>query len=164
MDALSAGLSDMGISMYGGENADDTWFRAAEHCADSVALAYPARIETNMHNIRKYEKEYVFDGDTTTFYSSPYSHLPGDYLSVTLDSAMTLTTVRVIADRSRCYFTDGAELCVSADGETYEKVAVPDDAGQLEARFDAPRKVKSVKIELTKTKNSRLTIKEIVLE
>lgn len=164
MDALSAGLSDMGISMYGGENADDTWFRAAEHCVDSVALAYPARIETNMHNIRKYEKEYVFDGDTTTFYSSPYSHLPGDYLSVTLDSAMTLTTVRVIADRSRCYFTDGAELSVSADGETYEKVAVPDDAGQLEARFDAPRKVKSVKIELTKTKNSRLTIKEIVLE
>lgn len=164
MDALSAGLSDMGISMYEGENPDDSWFRAAEHCADSVTLAFPAVIETNMHSIRKYEKEYAFDGDTTTFYSSPYSHLPGDYLCVTLDSVMTLSSVRVIADRSRCYFTDGAELRVSADGESYETVAVPDSAGQLDARFEEPRKVKSVKIELTKTKNSRLTIKEIVLE
>lgn len=164
IDALSAELAGLGIAMFTGENPNDSWFRAAEHAVDSVKLAYPAKIETNMHNIRKYEKEYAFDGDTATFYSSPYSHLPGDYMTVTLDSAMEVSSVRVIADRSRCYFTDGAELRVSADGETYETVGEPDGAGQLEARFDMPRKIKAVKIELTKSKNSRLTIKEIELK
>lgn len=164
MEALSTGMADMGIAMFTGENPEDSWFRATERSADSVRLVLPATIATNMHSIRNYEKEYAFDGDTATFYSSPYSHLPGDYMTVTLDTAVVLSSVRVIADRSRCYFTDGAELSVSTDGETFEKVAVPDGGGQLEARFDEPRQVKAVKIELTKSKNSRLTIKEIELK
>ena len=148
----------MGIDTFTGENPDDRWFNAADFSADSVTMALPASIETG------YEKEFAFDCDTVTFYSSPYSHLPGDYMTVRLDSAQELSSIRVISDLLSDGFTDGAELSISTDGESFEIVAVPDSCGQLHASFETPRSVSAVKIELTKSKNSRLTIKEIELK
>lgn len=164
MTAIAPQLAESGIASFTEENPDADWFHATDFTADSVKPALPATIETNMYCIKKYEKEFAFDGDTTTFYSSPYSHLPGDYLTIRLDSVQDLSSIRVIADRSRDYFTDGAELSVSADGTSFETVAVPDSCGQLQVAFDTPRAVSAVKIELTKSKNSRLTIKEIELK
>ena len=164
MAVLVPQLEAMGVATFTGENPDEPWFHATEHSAADVTLAIPATIETNMHNIKNYEKEYAFDGDTTTFYSSPYSHISGDYMTVRLDSARELSSVRVIADLSREYFTDGAQLSVSAGDGMFEVVATPDSCGQLHASFSPPRQVEAVKIELTKSKNSRLTIKEIELK
>ncbi len=157
-------LGRMGIDTFTGENPDDRWFNAADFSADSVTMALPASIETNMNCIKGYEKEFAFDCDTVTFYSSPYSHLPGDYMTVRLDSAQELSSIRVISDLLSDGFTDGAELSISTDGESFEIVAVPDSCGQLHASFETPRSVSAVKIELTKSKNSRLTIKEIELK
>lgn len=164
MQTLMPQLAAIGVATFDRENPDEPWFRAADHSAADVTPAIPARIETNMYSIKGYEKEFAFDGDTTTFYSSPYSHLPGDYMTIRLDSVRELTGIRVLADLSRNFFTDGAELSVSAGGDMFEVVAVPDSCGQLSAAFDSPRKVEAVKIELTKSKNSRLTIKEIELK
>jgi len=164
MAVIEPQLTRMGIATFDGENPDAPWFHAGEYHAADVTMPIPAAIETNMYCIAGYEKEFAFDGDTTTFYSSPYSHVPGDYLTIRLDSIHELTSIRVIADRSRDYFTDGAELRVSSDGNDFETVAVPDSCGQLQVSFSAPRRISDVKIELTKSKNSRLTIKEIELK
>ena len=164
METLKPALVSSGINLFDGELPQLDWFRTAEYDLADVRPAMPATIETNMAQGKGYEKEYAFDGDPVTFYSSNYSHTPGDYFTVTLDSIHEFTTINIFGDDSRDYFNDGARLSVSADGVNFEKVAEPDDKGRLHAEFDSPRKVKAVKIELTKSKNSRLTIREIELK
>ena len=164
MAALKPQLQHMGVNIFDGETPELDWFHAADFSAADAEPALPATVETNMYCIKGYEKEYAFDGNPVTFYSSPYSHIPGDYFTVRLDSVHQFTSINVLSDDSRDHFTDGAELSVSADGVTFEKVAVPDDKGRLHVEFDGPRSVKAVKMELTKSKNSRLNIREIEMK
>lgn len=157
-------LHSLGIDTFNGENPEADWFRADSVSADSAKMPVRSVIETNMYSIRGYEKEYAFDGDTTTFYASPYSHIAGDYFRLVFDTMQPVVGIEVLADRSRAFFNKGTEMNISADGQTYETVAVPDAAGQLKVNFDTVTPVKALEIRLTKSKNSRLDIKEIILK
>ena len=112
-----------------------------------------------MPGVKFYEKEYAFDGDESTFFCTPYSDLEGEHFTVTLDSPTRTRRVAVAFDDSKEY-PHGAVLEASADGKIYYKVADEVKGGRMEARFKTRRKVKALRLTLTREQQNRLTIRE----
>ena len=121
-----------------------------------------ASVDTDLPGIRFYDKEYAFDGDTATFFATPYSDLEGAHFTLTLDRPVRTRRVGVLFDRSK-EFPHGAELQVSGDGNTFSSVAETTDDGRLEARFRQKRLVKALRLVLTREQKNRLTIREFYL-
>ena len=65
----------------------------------------------------------------------------------------------VVFDDSKEY-PHGAVLEASAVGKTYYKVTDEAKGGRMEARFKTQRKVKSLRLRLTREQQNRLTIRE----
>lgn len=148
----------LGIDYYSGEAGQNTWF----HPGDSLPkLVVPARIETNMASIRRYSPEYAFDGDTLSFFATPYSLMKGDYFTLILDQPRQVKGIQVMCDASKEYLT-AADILVSRDGKAFEKVGRFTDSGTSEVEMEE-QPVKAVKIELTATHRARLSIREIML-
>lgn len=164
MEVLKPQLTALGIAMADPSSDSRGWFKAREHRAADVKPVLPATVETNMYNIKYYEPIYAFDGDTATYYSSPYSHLPGDSLTVRLAEPRQVRSIEVLSDRGVDGFGSEAELLVSADGINFDTVGRADGHGQMRADFDRPRTLRAVQLRLVTTKSSRLVIKEIVLK
>ena len=57
-------------------------------------------------------------------------------------------------------YPHGAVLEASADGKIYYKVADEVKGGRMEARFKTRRKVKALRLTLTREQQNRLTIRE----
>lgn len=125
-------------------------------------LVCPAHIETNIEGIKYYHPEYAFDGDERTFFATPYSLDKGSYFAVVLDKPKQVQSIRVVFDASREHPAN-INLMVSTDGQQFETVTARITNGVLQASFDVPQIVKSVKIELTTSLLARLSIKEFIL-
>ena len=149
-------LARTGNAAYAERLDDTTIFRAESSRAKLLA---GATIDTDMPGVKFYEKEYAFDGDESTFFCTPYSDLEGEHFTVTLDSPARTRRVAVVFDDSKEY-PHGAVLEASADGKTYYKVTDEVKGGRMEARFKTQRKVKSLRLRLTREQQNRLTIRE----
>lgn len=149
-------LASTGNAAYAERLDDTTIFRAESSRAKLLA---GATIDTDMPGVKFYEKEYAYDGDESTFFCTPYSDLEGEHFTVTLDSPARTRRVAVVFDDSKEY-PHGAVLEASADGKTYYKVADEVKGGRMEARFKTQRKVKSLRLRLTREQQNRLTIRE----
>lgn len=149
-------LARTGNAAYAERFSDTTIFRAESSRAKLLA---GATIGTDMPGVKFYEKEYAYDGDESTFFCTPYSDLEGEHFTVTLDSPARTRRVAVVFDDSKEY-PHGAVLEASADGKTYYKVTDEVKGGRMEARFKTQRKVKSLRLRLTREQQNRLTIRE----
>lgn len=163
MAVLKPQLEAMGVRVFGGERPGEGWFDPKTRNAADAVTPVPARVETNMYHIKGYEPAYAFDGDTTTYYMSPYSHLVNDSLTVRFERPTEVGGVRVLADRGVDGLGDGAVLLVSEDGSGFTPVAEADAEGQMQVVCDRPRTLRAVQLRLTKTKVSRLVVREIML-
>ena len=149
-------LARTGNAAYAERFGDTTIFRAESSRAKLLA---GATIDTDMPGVKFYEKEYAYDGDESTFFCTPYSDLEGEHFTVTLDSPAHTRRVAVVFDDSKEY-PHGAVLEASADGKTYYKVADEVKGGRMEARFKTQRKVKALRLTLSREQQNRLTIRE----
>ena len=149
-------LAHTGVVAYAENLANTTIFNAE---GSRPHLKPGATIDTDMPAVKFYDKEYAFDGDETTFFSTPYSDLKGEHFTVQLDQPVTTRRVAVVFDVSK-EFPHGATLETSADGLNFAKVAQVTPDGQLEARFRSRRKVKALRLVLTREQSNRLSIRE----
>ena len=149
-------LARTGNAAYA-ERLDATAIFRAE--SSRAKLLAGATIDTDMPGVKFYEKEYAYDGDESTFFCTPYSDLEGEHFTVTLDNAVSTRRVAVAFDDSKEY-PHGAVLEASADGKTYYKVADEVKGGRMEARFKTRRKVKALRLTLSREQQNRLTLRE----
>ena len=159
---LQAGswLDKLGIDYYPGDSLEEQWFRPK---GDSVKLVHAAQVKTDMAAAwGGYEAVCAFDGSLETFFSTSYAPQKGNYLVVILDEPLRIQSVKVICDDSKEYLSQ-ADLLISTDGETFQKVAQFSPVGKASASWDG-EPVKAVKIEVTGNHFNRLTIREIVLD
>lgn len=127
------------------------------------ALACPAHIETNMDGVNYYLPEYAFDGDTCTFFSTPYSLEAGSYFTLILDEEQMLRRVEIVFDRSKEH-PEQATLSISTDGTAFREIPALCADGRLSAAFGHPVPVKAVRMELPVPLMARLSIKEFLLK
>lgn len=147
------------IDYYAGESEQKRWFVPGDTLPP---LAVPAKIETSMASIKQYPPEYAFDGDTLSFFATPYSLIKGDYFMVVTEQLRLIEDIRILCDMSKEYPTN-ADILISADGQEFRKVGSFTKEGKAEVKME-PSPVKAVKIVLTATHMARLSIREIILK
>lgn len=130
---------------------------------DSVPkLVRPAHVETNIGGIKYYLPEYVFDGDTRTFFATPYSLDKGNYFTLVLDEPQSVQRIEVVFDASKEH-PEQVSLSISTDGTEFREIPSHMKGGILSADMDQPSSVKAVRIQLTADLMARLSIKEFIL-
>ena len=127
------------------------------------ALVRKANIQTNIPQHSLYFKEYAFDGRSNSFFWGGTTIRPGHYFTLVLDEALPVSKVKVITGDSKDYITM-ADMMISLDGSHYEKVASFNEFGVAEVKFDSPKAVKSVMIQVTGEHSNWPIIREIILK
>ncbi len=152
-------MSKLGINFY-----DDAALNDAEFVVEreKPALVRHAHIETNMAPNFPYHPEYAFDGRTNSYYWGGGIIDRGHFFKVTLGEPTEVQKITVITGDSKDYITM-ADLMISTDGETFEKVGEFDSLGESVADLGG-RVIRSVRIDVTAQHTCWPIIKEIILE
>lgn len=153
-------MKTLGINYYEDDAMNEKEFVPSQ---EKPALVRNARIDTNIPANAPYHAEYAFDGKSNTFFWGGTSVGPEHYFSVILGEPLKASEVKVITGDSKDYITMG-DLLVSEDGKDFVKVGGFDELGQSQVKFDAPRTILAVKIQVTGQHTCWPIIKEIVLQ
>ncbi|MFI3314638.1 MAG: family 20 glycosylhydrolase [Rikenellaceae bacterium] len=152
-------MEKMGINYY-----DDDAINMAEFepQREKPALVRHAQIETNIPLNHPYHPEYAFDGMTNSFFWGGSVIGKGHYFTLILGEPTNVNEIKVITGDSKDYITK-ADLMVSSDGETFEKVAEFDELGEANATIGG-KTIKVVKILVTQQHTCWPVIKEIIIK
>lgn len=133
--------------------------------APFTGLLRPAKIQSPWPAYLKYVPDYVFDGSDETYFLGAASPAAGDAFTVTLEKPEAFKRVRALTDSPKFGGTSLREgvLEVSLDGATFAPVAEFKE-GKAEGALDPSRKVKAVRIRVTKSQPWWLAIRSITLE
>lgn len=153
-------MKTLGINYYEDDAMNEKEFVPSQ---EKPALVRNARIDTNIPTNAPYHAEYAFDGKSNTFFWGGTSVGPEHYFSIILGEPLKASEVKVITGDSKDYITMG-DLLVSEDGKDFVKVGGFDELGQSLVKFDAPRTILAVKIQVTGQHTCWPIIKEIVLQ
>ena len=152
-------METLGISYYSDDAINEKEFKPV---AEKPALIRHAWLTTNLPNHGNYHLEYIFDGRSNTFYWGSRSIGVGDWYEIKLGEPVKATKISVITGDSKDYITH-ADLLVSKDGETFEKITTFNEDGMAEAILEGVV-IKAIRIEATKQHVNWPVIKEIKIE
>lgn len=152
-------MEKLGINYYEDDALNEKEFVPSE---EKPALIRHAFIETNIPGSPLYHAEYAFDGKTNTFFWGGVSVGKEHYFSVILGEPTKVNEINVITGDSKDYITK-ADLLISTDGNTFEKVGQFNDLGEASAKLDG-KTIKAVKIQVTGQHTCWPIIKEIILK
>lgn len=122
-----------------------------------------ATVTSSLATADDHIRQFVFDGDPATAFISATNPHADDQLTLAFERPITVHSIKVTSGRP-----DGSDvlemgsLDVSADGETYERLAGFAE-GAAEAKFD-DRAVKAVRVTVTADLPHPLAIRELVIE
>ena len=81
-------------------------------------------ISTSLPVHRRFYKENAYDGLNSTFFFSEAAPRPGDHVTLTLDRASDLSTIKIVTGRKNGKdILESGNLELSTDGKTFKKVA-----------------------------------------
>ena len=152
-------MEKLGINYYEDDALNEKEFVPSE---EKPALIRHAFIETNIPGSPLYHAEYAFDGKTNTFFWGGVSVGKEHYFSIILGEPTKVNEINVITGDSKDYITK-ADLLISTDGNTFEKVGQFNDLGEASAKLDG-KTIKAVKIQITGQHTCWPIIKEIILK
>lgn len=152
-------MEKLGINYYEDDALNEKEFVPSE---EKPALIRHAFIETNIPGSPLYHAEYAFDGKTNTFFWGGVSVGKEHYFSIILGEPTKVNEINVITGDSKDYITK-ADLLISTDGNTFEKVGQFNDLGEASAKLDG-KTIKAVKIQVTEQHTCWPIIKEIILK
>lgn len=152
-------MEKLGINYYEDDALNEKEFVPSE---EKPALIRHAFIETNIPGSPLYHPEYAFDGKTNTFFWGGVSVGKEHYFSIILGEPTKVNEINVITGDSKDYITK-ADLLISTDGNTFEKVGQFNDLGEASAKLDG-KTIKAVKIQITGQHTCWPIIKEIILK
>lgn len=152
-------MEKLGINYYEDDALNEKEFVPSE---EKPALIRHAFIETNIPSSPLYHAEYAFDGKTNTFFWGGVSVGKEHYFSIILGEPTKVNEINVITGDSKDYITK-ADLLISTDGNTFEKVGQFNDLGEASAKLDG-KTIKAVKIQVTEQHTCWPIIKEIILK
>lgn len=152
-------MEKLGINYYEDDALNEKEFVPSE---EKPALIRHAFIETNIPGSPLYHPEYAFDGKTNTFFWGGVSVGKEHYFSIILGEPTKVNEINVITGDSKDYITK-ADLLISTDGNTFEKVGQFNDLGEASAKLDG-KTIKAVKIQVTEQHTCWPIIKEIILK
>lgn len=152
-------MEKLGINYYEDDALNEKEFVPSE---EKPALIRHAFIETNIPGSPLYHAEYAFDGKTNTFFWGGVSVGKEHYFSIILGEPTKVDEINVITGDSKDYITK-ADLLISTDGNTFEKVGQFNDLGEASAKLDG-KTIKAVKIQVTEQHTCWPIIKEIILK
>lgn len=152
-------MEKLGINYYEDDALNEKEFVPSE---EKPALIRHAFIETNIPGSPLYHAEYAFDGKTNTFFWGGVSVGKEHYFSIILGEPTKVNEINVITGDSKDYITK-ADLLISTDGNTFEKVGQFNDLGEASAKLDG-KTIKAVKIQVTGQHTCWPIIKEIILK
>ncbi len=151
-------MEKVGINYFDDDAINEKEFVASP---EKPALVRNARLETNIAPNYPYHAENAFDGLTNSFYWGGESVGPRHYFTLHLGEPTPTKEVKVITGDSKDYITF-ADLLITKDGETFEKVASFDEFGEAQAELDGSV-ILGVKIQITKQHGNWPVIKEIII-
>lgn len=152
-------MASLGINFYEDDALNETEFAPTN---EKPALVRHANIETNIPQNFPYHPEYAFDGRTNSFYWGGTSVGKDHYFTILLGEPVNAKEIEVITGDSKDYITM-ADLLVSKDGTTYEKVGAFNDLGEAKAKLTGEA-IKAVKIQITGQHTCWPIIKEIIIK
>lgn len=152
-------MEKLGINFYEDDALNEKEFAPT---GEKPALVRAATVETNIPLNNPYYPEYAFDGRNNSFFWGGSTIGKGHYFTVVMTEQVPVNEIEVITGDSKDYITK-ADLMVSADGKTFEKVGSFDEYGQSKVKMDG-KSVKAVKIEVTGQHTCWPIIKEIILK
>jgi len=152
-------MKAMGMSYFFDDAINEAEFKPVK---EKPALVRHAQLTTNLNNHGNYHLEYIFDGRSNTFYWGNRSIGVGDWYQITLGEPVQVTKVSVITGDSKDYIQH-ANLLISEDGETFQRVAVFNDEGEANASL-GEKTIRAIRIEVTKQHTNWPVIKEVKIE
>lgn len=152
-------MQALGINYYVDDAINETEFIPKN---EKPALVRHAWLTTNLPNHGNYHLEYIFDGKSNTFYWGSRSIGVGDWYQIQLGEAILANKISVITGDSKDYI-QYADLLISEDGETFQKVASFTDDGIAVANVKG-KTVRAIRIEATKQHTCWPVIKEVKIE
>ena len=152
-------MKAMGINYFVDDAINDAEFKPKK---EKPALIRHAQISTNLPNHGNYHLEYVFDGRSNTFYWGSRSIGNGDWYLIKLGEPVQVNKITVITGDSKDY-VQHADLLISEDGNTFQKVADFDEYGKSQAEIGG-KTIRAIRIQATKQHTCWPIIKEIKIE
>ncbi|WP_413998783.1 family 20 glycosylhydrolase [Flavobacterium sp. W1B] len=152
-------MKALGINYYFDDAINETEFKPKK---EKPALVRHAWLTTNLPNHGNYHLEYIFDGKSNSFYWGSRSIGVGDWYQIKLGEPVKATKISVITGDSKDYI-QYADLLVSEDGETFQKIAAFNDDGMAIAALGG-KTIRAIRIEATKQHSCWPVIKEIKIE
>lgn len=159
LDQSYGSMKALGINYYIDDAINETEFKPKN---EKPALVRHAWLTTNLPNHGDYHLEYIFDGKSNTFYWGSRSIGVGDWYQIKLGEPVTATKISVLTGDSKDYI-QFADLLISEDGETFEKIAAFNDDGTATAILGG-KTIRAIRIEATKQHTCWPVIKEIKIE
>jgi len=152
-------MKSIGINYFFDDAINDAEFKPKN---EKPALIRHAQISTNLPNHGNYHLEYIFDGRSNTFYWGCRSIGVGDWYLIELGEPVLANKIIVVTGDSKDYIQH-ADLLISEDGETFQKIADFDDYGKSQAEIGG-KTIKAIRIEATKQHTCWPIIKEVKIQ
>ena len=129
----------------------------------------PATIQTNLQTYQDFGPVNAFDGARESwFWGNHHGEgiRAGDQFTITLENSKKVSHVAVLTghrDHPDDVMQQGV-VEISSDGTKFEQVAEFNKRGWGEAKFDAPREIRAVRIRATADQKGWLIVREVTVE
>lgn len=127
-----------------------------------VSRTVPAVAESSLATGNSQIRQFAFDGNPDTYFSSAKNAAKGDHLTLVLDAPVSVKSVKVTTGKPKGGDTlDAGILEVSADGKAFEELAKFEKGT---ATGGASAKVKAVRIRATENLEHPLVVREVTID